>query len=108
MLKQLSQLSCLGCGLGGPRNHVLCGGLDPPGGWGNFRRAHPAMLQFVKKIDHLLLLFCQCCGITDSFSLNCCCLQRSSNVENSTYDLYTVPKDSDSQNPDGDCLLVFC
>jgi coatomer protein complex subunit alpha (xenin) len=25
---------------------------------------------------------------------------RSSNVENSTYDLYNVPKDSDSQNPD--------
>jgi coatomer protein complex subunit alpha (xenin) len=25
---------------------------------------------------------------------------RSSNVENSTYDLYSVPKDSDSQNPD--------
>lgn len=25
---------------------------------------------------------------------------RASNVENSTYDLYTVPKDSDSQNPD--------
>ena len=22
-------------------------------------------------------------------------------VENSTYDLYTIPKDSDSQNPDG-------
>lgn len=25
---------------------------------------------------------------------------RTSNVENSTYDLYAVPKDSDAQNPD--------
>lgn len=29
------------------------------------------------------------------------CLQRASNLENSTYDLYTIPKDADSQNPDG-------
>ena len=28
-------------------------------------------------------------------------LQRTSNVENSTYDLYAIPKDSDSKNPDG-------
>lgn len=28
-------------------------------------------------------------------------LQRASNLENSTYDLYTIPKDADSQNPDG-------
>ena len=27
--------------------------------------------------------------------------QRTSNVDNSTYDLYQVPKDSDSSNPDG-------
>ena len=27
--------------------------------------------------------------------------QRTSNVENSTYDLYAIPKDSDSKNPDG-------
>ncbi|NWR95406.1 COPA protein, partial [Furnarius figulus] len=26
---------------------------------------------------------------------------RASNLENSTYDLYTIPKDADSQNPDG-------
>ncbi|NXW77438.1 COPA protein, partial [Hirundo rustica] len=26
--------------------------------------------------------------------------QRASNLENSTYDLYTIPKDADSQNPD--------
>lgn len=25
---------------------------------------------------------------------------RASNLENSTYDLYTIPKDADSQNPD--------
>lgn len=25
---------------------------------------------------------------------------RTANVENSTYDLYAIPKDSDSQNPD--------
>ena len=31
---------------------------------------------------------------------NCFSLQRASNVENSTYDLYAIPKDSDSQNPD--------
>lgn len=29
--------------------------------------------------------------------------QRASNLENSTYDLYTIPKDADSQNPDGTC-----
>jgi len=34
-------------------------------------------------------------------------MQRASNVENSTYDLYTVPKDSDSQNPDGNCSSVL-
>lgn len=28
-------------------------------------------------------------------------LQRASNAENSTYDLYCLPKSSDSQNPDG-------
>ena len=28
-------------------------------------------------------------------------------MENSTYDLYTVPKDSDSQNPDGKLLIVI-
>lgn len=43
-------------------------------------------------------------------------LQRASNLENSTYDLYTIPKDADSQNPDGrhflfhinpsECLLL--
>ena len=41
------------------------------------------------------------------------CPQTASNVENSTYDLYLVPKNSDSQNPDcelgcpnpGLCLL---
>ena len=26
---------------------------------------------------------------------------RASNVENSTYDLYAIPRDADSQNPDG-------
>ena len=26
---------------------------------------------------------------------------RASNVENSTYDLYTIPKDTDSHSPDG-------
>uniref|UniRef100_F6WKP1 Coatomer subunit alpha n=2 Tax=Macaca TaxID=9539 RepID=F6WKP1_MACMU len=30
---------------------------------------------------------------------------RASNLENSTYDLYTIPKDADSQNPDGNLLL---
>lgn len=44
------------------------------------------------------------------------CLQRASNLENSTYDLYAIPKDADSQNPDGrhflfhihpcECLLL--
>ena len=29
-------------------------------------------------------------------------LQRTSNVENSTYDLYAIPKNSDSKNPDGE------
>ena len=33
------------------------------------------------------------------------CLQRASNLENSTYDLYTIPKDADSQNPDGTLFL---
>jgi len=28
-------------------------------------------------------------------------------VENSTYDLYSVPKDSDSQNPDGNYFTQF-
>lgn len=28
-------------------------------------------------------------------------LQRATNLENSTYDLYSIPKESDSQNPDG-------
>lgn len=27
--------------------------------------------------------------------------KRATNLENSTYDLYTIPKESDSQNPDG-------
>ena len=27
--------------------------------------------------------------------------QRATNLENSTYDLYSIPKESDSQNPDG-------
>ena len=34
-------------------------------------------------------------------------LQRTSNVENSTYDLYAIPKDSDSKNPDGKVILRF-
>lgn len=34
-------------------------------------------------------------------------LQRASNAENSTYDLYALPKTSDSQNPDGK-LLSHC
>ena len=40
--------------------------------------------------------------------LSCCVkcysvfhLQRATNLENSTYDLYSIPKESDSQNPDG-------
>lgn len=28
-------------------------------------------------------------------------MQRATNLENSTYDLYSIPKESDSQNPDG-------
>lgn len=28
-------------------------------------------------------------------------------MENSTYDLYTIPKDSDSQNPDGNCSELY-
>ncbi len=27
--------------------------------------------------------------------------QRATNLENSTYDLYSIPRESDSQNPDG-------
>ncbi len=27
-------------------------------------------------------------------------LQRTANLENSTYDLYAIPKDADAQNPD--------
>ena len=34
-------------------------------------------------------------------------VQRAANVENSTYDLYGVPKDSDSQNPDGQLLSIL-
>ena len=34
-------------------------------------------------------------------------LQRTSNVENSTYDLYAIPKDSDSKNPDGKVIFRF-
>lgn len=33
-------------------------------------------------------------------------VQRASNLENSTYDLYTIPKDADSQNPDGKHFLI--
>lgn len=44
----------------------------------------------------------------------CCCvecfsvfnLQRATNLENSTYDLYSIPKESDSQNPDGKKMLI--
>lgn len=32
-------------------------------------------------------------------------LQRATNLENSTYDLYSIPKESDSQNPDGKYFL---
>lgn len=31
-------------------------------------------------------------------------LQRATNLENSTYDLYSIPRESDSQNPDGNIL----
>lgn len=30
--------------------------------------------------------------------------QRATNLENSTYDLYSIPRESDSQNPDGNIL----
>lgn len=53
--------------------------------------------------------------------LSCCVecysvfhLQRATNLENSTYDLYSIPKESDSQNPDGkkdayySRLFCFC
>ncbi|KAG8146581.1 putative Coatomer subunit alpha protein, partial [Naja naja] len=33
---------------------------------------------------------------------------RPSNLENSTYDLYTIPKDADSQNPDGELAIMIC
>lgn len=44
----------------------------------------------------------------------CCCvecfsvfhLQRATNLENSTYDLYSIPKESDSQNPDGKNMFI--
>lgn len=32
-------------------------------------------------------------------------LQRATNLENSTYDLYSIPKESDSQNPDGNKVI---
>ena len=35
-----------------------------------------------------------------TYYLVCCSFQRASNVENSTYDLYAIPKTEDSQNPD--------
>lgn len=37
-----------------------------------------------------------------------CLFQRATNLENSTYDLYSIPKESDSQNPDGKQRLIFC
>lgn len=59
--------------------------------------------------------YCLCCSDVFSVRKQCfqCCflnmssfsLQRASNLENSTYDLYTIPKDADSQNPDGGCSL---
>lgn len=41
------------------------------------------------------------CEILSPNGFSSLSLQRASNLENSTYDLYTIPKDADSQNPDG-------
>lgn len=43
------------------------------------------------------LKYLSCC--VECYSV--CHLQRATNLENSTYDLYSIPKESDSQNPDG-------
>ena len=42
-----------------------------------------------------------CCSMSYNPAENAVLLcTRTSNVENSSYDLYSIPKDSDSQNPD--------
>lgn len=67
------------------------------------------------QVMEVCVQYCLCCSDVFSVRKQClrCCflnmssfsLQRASNLENSTYDLYTIPKDADSQNPDGGCSL---
>lgn len=55
-------------------------------------------------------------NFSGQFSNSFYSLQRATNLENSTYDLYSIPKESDSQNPDGKetphfvilCGLIEC
>jgi len=46
-------------------------------------------------------LYCVFCSMSYNPAENAVLLcTRTSNVENSSYDLYSIPKDSDSQNPE--------